>query len=591
MEDAVFHVMDTDREIEFGASKVNKIWGMDGRPYYRAGSPTLTQLRMPAGLDFVVQPVFSRSNTDGMSNGYSLEEMFNNNTTTKFVFGPHTNTKGVVNFRLFLKDHHYQHIVEHGNWDLSDGESFREMFQGTKWQNGTVMNNCAMSDWVFPTNRTYSTFRMFVNTTNFNIDIGKWNTEGISNMRQMFQSCEVFNRDLSNWCLDAVTVDTDWDANTKAWEDKNKPVPGSCPMPWDHHDGGIFHLSDASARVNFSNPNVTVYDMDGHILEDHNGHKYIDPGEELVILTSTDCTELFAGNSATFRVDTSITSTTNVINMSGMFQRCDNFDSAIVFWDVSNVTNMSYMFWNAASFNQDISTWDTQNVENMDHMFDDATSFDKSVKDWCVSKIDSQPTDWARETVIEHDFELHPCWGHCPRDEDGTNNPCPRPYAWETHDGPVWHIYDATKKMELRGGPYDAYLPDGSFYSRVHDVHPGEEIIILTHGNAPCGEGPGCGLFHQVFANWEFGPITDVSKMTNMSRLFNYCNFNNDISDWDVSNVTNMDQMFGRNDKFDQDISMWCVHQIKTKPSQFDEQGNSNFKDNDAKQPQWGDPC
>ena len=79
--------------------------------------------------------------------------------------------------------------------------------------------------------------------------------------------------------------------------------------------------------------------------------------------------------------------------------------------------------------------------------------------------------------------------------------------------------------------------------------------------------------------------------MTNMSRLFNYCNFNNDISDWDVSNVTNMDQMFTRNDKFDQDISMWCVHQIKTKPDLFDDQGNSNFKDNDAKQPQWGDPC
>ena len=32
----------------------------------------------------------------------------------------------------------------------------------------------------------------------------------------------------------------------------------------------------------------------------------------------------------------------------------------------------------------------------------------------------------------------------------------------------------------------------------------------------------------------------DVSKITDMSRMFGHSEFNGDISNWDVSNVTNM---------------------------------------------------
>ena len=36
----------------------------------------------------------------------------------------------------------------------------------------------------------------------------------------------------------------------------------------------------------------------------------------------------------------------------------------------------------------------------------------------------------------------------------------------------------------------------------------------------------------------------DVSHITDMSYLFEYTHFNGDISNWDVSNVTNMHRMF-----------------------------------------------
>ena len=60
----------------------------------------------------------------------------------------------------------------------------------------------------------------------------------------------------------------------------------------------------------------------------------------------------------------------------------------------------------------------------------------------------------------------------------------------------------------------------------------------------------------------------DTSNITDMSYLFEYTDFNGDISKWDVSNVTDMRGMFVHS-KFNSDISKWNVSNVTNMSGMF----------------------
>jgi surface protein len=66
----------------------------------------------------------------------------------------------------------------------------------------------------------------------------------------------------------------------------------------------------------------------------------------------------------------------------------------------------------------------------------------------------------------------------------------------------------------------------------------------------------GCTNFNGAIGNW------NVSGVTNMQEMFFFSGFNQDIGSWDVSNVTNMTEMFFGASSFNQDIGSWNVSSV-----------------------------
>jgi surface protein len=74
----------------------------------------------------------------------------------------------------------------------------------------------------------------------------------------------------------------------------------------------------------------------------------------------------------------------------------------------------------------------------------------------------------------------------------------------------------------------------------------------------------GCEKFNCDLSMW------DVSNVRNMKGMFLECkNFNGDITNWDTSNVTDMTAMFYKCGEFNQDISKWDVSNVKNISSMF----------------------
>jgi|TARA_B110000091_G_C13624782_1_gene394523 surface protein len=77
--------------------------------------------------------------------------------------------------------------------------------------------------------------------------------------------------------------------------------------------------------------------------------------------------------------------------------------------------------------------------------------------------------------------------------------------------------------------------------------------------------------FNQDIGNW------DVSNVTDMSIMFDYAeSFNQDIGNWDVGNVTFMNSMFWYASSFNQDIGNWDVSNVTEMGGMFFAAGSFN---------------
>ena len=96
--------------------------------------------------------------------------------------------------------------------------------------------------------------------------------------------------------------------------------------------------------------------------------------------------------------------TSNITDMSAIFNGKKTFNGDISKWDTSKVTTMDSMFYEAKAFNGDISKWNTELVTNMDSMFYEAKAFNGDISNWKTGKVTAMLNMFAGATTFNQDI-------------------------------------------------------------------------------------------------------------------------------------------------------------------------------------------
>ena len=262
-------------------------------------------------------------------------------------------------------------------------------------------------------------------------NISNWNTNNVTNMNDMFSDCKSLNSlpDISNWdtsqvndfsfiffgCESLKTLPDISKWKTSNITDKYKLFSMSLNRIFitiniDKNDinNKIYFLDN----YYYDSGKITTHEHLKELNENNtalyiNGNKrkyekYFIPKKESEYKIElrfdnnlTDCSFMFSGCEKIKYIDFYNFDTSNIKNMSYMFNWCKSLNSLsdISKWITNNVKDMNYMFSFCESLNPlpDISKWNTNNVTNMSGMFSFCESLNSlpDISKWNTSNVNN----------------------------------------------------------------------------------------------------------------------------------------------------------------------------------------------------------
>jgi len=221
--------------------------------------------------------------------------------------------------------------------------------------------------------------------------------------------------------------------------------------------------------------------------------------------------------------------TSKVTTMMGMFYSTYRFNDNLNLWDTSHVTDMHLMFSFSSAFNQDLNDWNTSSVTNMDSLFSGASVFNGNISKWDTSHVENM--NWMFSGALKFNQDIG---------------------DWNT---------SSVTNMATLFNRASSFNQDISRWD-TSNVTTMDSMFMLASS------------FNQDLNNW------DTSNVQWMGYMFSSAStFNGDISNWDTSNVIDMELMFQNTSAFNQDVSGWDTGNVKYMYGMF--QNASGFSNHD----------
>ena len=508
--------------------------------------------------------------------------------------------------------------VDIGRWNVSAVTSFQDTFASSQF-------NKPIGDWPVRA----ASMRMMFASSEFNQDISRWDTSEVTDMSYMFWYNDNFDQDLSGWSVAKNPGRTMMFYSCSRFGGANyAPKSGyGCHQCFDNccelhvypppQPAPPFPPPLAPGVVLVFEDKASLKEAVDDCLERDpvNGCAGMDTWD---VSNVTNMESMFSGASS-FNGDISGWDVSKVTNMERMFMETNSFNGDISGWDVSKVTNMERMFKDASSFNGDISGWDVSKVTNMESMFSGAPSFNGDISGWDVSGVtrmermfsgasafngDISKWDVSKVTRVDYMFsgasafncdiskwDVSSIWNMEEMFKDATSfnidisewnvravSKMPRMFSGATsfdQDISKWQ----TCSMRSKWGMYNMFT-NGNAITESFKPTMGrcEGVRVFKSNTAFKDEVKRCGKNMASMDSCTSSEIKwlnmsdwDVSKITDMRDTFRFLsNFNGDISRWDVSSVTNMNGMFSHASAFNGDISKWDVSSVTSMNGMFE---------------------
>lgn len=344
-------------------------------------------------------------------------------------------------------------------------------------------------------------------------------------MTRVWDNCDIFNGDLSDWDVSAVTT--------------FQETFRRCPA--------------------FDNTSIANW----------------------VIPPATRVSQMFLNGN--FDQDLSNWDMSGVTNFANMFQGGTSNPTGLDSWDTGAATTFGSMFQNNSAFNRDITGWDVSSCTNFRNMFQSANSFvGWDLSQWDVSAgtdFTTMFTGTAAPSSLKNwrflgasgTFASPFLQSNSAFDADVSEWEMP-PVSFATNNmfkfAPAFTGGDMTTKVVNAGLPNQYTAWDMSLNTDM------KEMFSMNSN----------GVFNGDISNWDTGNVLNMQQMfvrcvpfnsdisgwdtanvTDMAVMFQTCsNFNRDISGWNTGNVTTMNNMFGGANSFAFDISVWDVSSVTT---------------------------